>query len=87
MVSSKTTSGFEWQLADDFGDDYELIEAIRQVDSNPAAVVDVIELVLGHEQAQRLKEHVRAQNGRVKLSAMQAEITEIFKQVPALKNS
>lgn len=87
MLSGKTASGFAWQVEGEFGDDYELLEAIRRVDSNPTAVVDVIELSLGREQAQRLKEHLRAQNGRVRISDMQTELSEIFQQVPALKNS
>lgn len=88
MAEVKTKSGFNANIADDVSDNWELLEAFREVDKgNSGAIVDVAPLLLGKEQTKDLKEHLRNKNGIVKATDMVAEITEIMESLSATKNS
>lgn len=74
----KTSSGFEFKIADGAFDDWELIELIAEIgDGNSIKLPAVIKKLLGEEQAAALKEHCR-HDGKVTVKAMNAEITEIL---------
>ena len=49
--------------------------------------ISVLNRLLGTEQKERLKEHLRMENGRVPASKMMNEIGEIFRNVKEGKNS
>lgn len=88
MLEGKTTSGFKWKLDEDALDNYELLEALREVDTgNEAAMVDVINLLLPEEEKKALKEHIRNQSGRVSAKKMIQEVAEIFEANKEGKNS
>lgn len=48
---------------------------------------EALNRLLGKEQKDRLKEHLRTENGRVPASKMMIEIGEIFNSVKEGKNS
>lgn len=76
--SGKTKSGFEFQIEDETLDDYELLEDLAKVDQGRTGkVVGVLEKLLGAEQKDKLKEHLR-ENGRVSAKRMFSELKEIF---------
>lgn len=77
-MQGKTKSGFKFNVSKDVLDDMRLIEAIREADENPLKVLDVVDLILG-ENKEKLYDHVKTEDGRVPVGAVQAEITEIFK--------
>lgn len=87
MINGKTTSGFEYSLNHDKLNDYELLEKIGEMEENPFTLTSIVNMVLGKEQAKKLKDHIRSENGTVPIEKMTAEITEIFNTQPEIKNS
>ena len=88
MINGTTKSGFYYEISDDRLDDYELLETICGVDNgNNSLIPKVAELVLGKDQLNELKEHLRNEDGRVKTSDMFREIMEIMKGNDEGKNS
>ena len=86
MISGKTRTGFEYAIADDVFDDYEILELMGKVKKNdPLAIFELIERLLGEEQKDRLKEHCRV-DGRVPIEAMNAEIVDIFADAKVKKS-
>ena len=49
-------------------------------------MIRIVNLLLGDE-AKKLKDHVRTEKGLVPISALGAEIKDVFEQVKDLKNS
>lgn len=82
-IKGTTTSGFSYEIEKDSLDDYELFELIASGDFT--VVPKVIERILGEEQKNRLLEHLRGENGRVKMTDMEKALFDIF-QNPKLKN-
>lgn len=78
MHKGKTISGFEYEISPDLFNDYELVEQLSELEENAFLLTKVIVKVLGKEQAQKLKEHLRDENGIVPTDKMMAEIEEIF---------
>lgn len=82
-----TSSGFEYNLDETALDDYELLEDLCELDNgNTARTISALNRLLGIEQKDRLKEHLREENGRVPASKMMIEMGEIFNSVKAGKN-
>lgn len=87
MTKGKTKSGFEFEISKDALDDYELLETIHKVDTGDYGyIVKMVEQLLGTEQKEKLKEHVRNEHGKVSSTAMLNEITEVFEACKELKN-
>lgn len=80
MLKGTTASGFEYCIADEALDDYELLESLNGLTKgNVAEITDVVDMLLGEEAKAELKAHLRGKNGRVKASDMMAEVLEIIK--------
>ena len=87
MVTGKTASGFEYQIDDNIGDDYELLELMGEVrNGDTLAIFALIDKILGKEQHKALKEHCRVE-GRVSTAKMNEEIVDIFTNSKQVKNS
>lgn len=84
MLKGTTTSGFEFEIPFKRTQNYELVEAIAEEESNPLVIPKIVNLLLG-EQAKDLKEHLRDEDGIVDLTKMTEEVKEIFQTQP-LKN-
>jgi hypothetical protein len=80
----KTSTGFVFEITQERLDNYELLEAVAEVDKNPAALPTVINLMLG-DKAQDLKDHVRTETGMVPTGKLMQEVEEIFKSRTHLK--
>lgn len=79
MKEGTTSTGFAYTIEDERLDDYELFERLCEIDEgNFAPMPKVLKALLGDEQMNALKEHVRAKTGRVATSAMMAELKDIF---------
>lgn len=87
MITGTTQSGFAFALDDDVMDDYELLETLQAMDEgNTSEVVNMAALLLGKEQKNALKEHLRGENGRVPAGRMVSEILEILQASGKGKN-
>lgn len=78
MFKGKTTSGFEYVIDPDNLNDYELLESISEMESNPLILSQVVKKLLGSEQTTKLKNHIRNEKGIVPMEKMAAEIIDIF---------
>lgn len=79
MLKGKTSSGFKFEIAEGALDNYELVEALADIDTDPLSVTKVVTLLLGKAQKEKLKEHVRNDEGVVTTTALMKEIEEVFK--------
>lgn len=86
MLKGKTASGFAFEINKDIVDDYELVEALGELEDNPLNLSKVVTMLLGKEQTIELKEHCRVDN-RVSTQKMMNEIQDIFANVNQLKKS
>ena len=87
MITGKTKSGFEFELDDEVLDDYELLEVLHKLDSGEYGLVtEMVGKLLGEEQKDLLKEHVRGEDGKVSTQRMMVEVAEIFQANNGLKN-
>lgn len=87
MIKGKTKSGFAYQISEQRLNNYELIEAIQDIENNPLKIVNVVNLLLGRDLADKLKDHVRDKEGFVPSESLTNEIMEIFQNQSATKNS
>lgn len=87
MITGKTKSGFSYELDKERLNNYELLEAIEELEENPLVLSRVVNLLLGKEQTKKLKDHLRTENGIVPTEKMSEEITEIFQNQGETKNS
>ena len=83
----KTKSGFVYELSQERLNNYELLEAISEIDENPLAISKVVKLLLSEKEAKKLKDHVRTKNGIVPVEKFTNEITEMFQSQGETKNS
>lgn len=78
MLKGTTKSGFKFEIEDKRLNNFELLEAISEVEESPLALPRVIKLLLGDSKAKALKNHVRDDEGFVSADKLSAEIMEIF---------
>lgn len=87
MEKGKTKTGFEFEINPDVFDDWELLEKLNAIDKGDSKLaVDVANAVLGDEQMNALKEHIRAEKGKVSITAMMEALEEIFDACGSAKN-
>jgi len=87
MIKGETKSGFDYSIPEENLNNYELLEVLVEVEENPLLIAKTVNLLLGKEQANRLKEHLRTKNGIVPTDKMSNEIMEIFESQKETKNS
>jgi len=87
MIKGKTKSGFSYELDKERLNNYELLEAIEELEENPLVLSRVVNLLLGKDQTKKLKDHIRNKDGIVPTEKISEEITEIFQNQGETKNS
>ena len=88
MITGTTDSGFTYTLDEETMDDYELLEMLCDIDNGKESLItQAAKQLLGVEQLNALKEHVRNDKGRVPATKMIAEITQILSENKEGKNS
>lgn len=87
MLKGKTKSGFEFEIQDDALNNYELVEVLADVDTNPLLLPRLVKMLLGESQKNKLTDHVRTETGTVPLDKISDEIMEIFQSGQQVKNS
>lgn len=85
MIRGTTQSGFEFVIEDSALDDWELLEAMEELDSNPGAFVKVAKSLLSNEYYNALKKHC-TKNGKVVMHKVIAEIEEMLNSNKEIKN-
>ena len=78
MIKGKTQTGFEYELNEKVLNNYELVENIAEIEENPLAITTIVKQLLGKDGTERLKEHIRDENGIVTTDKMMKEIVDIF---------
>ncbi|GAA5348270.1 hypothetical protein SuUB15_10980 [Streptococcus uberis] len=73
----KTKSGFEFKISKARLDNYELVEALGELETNPLKLPSVLNLLLG-DQVNKLKDHLRDKDGFVSTESIMNEVKEIF---------
>ncbi|WP_314038920.1 hypothetical protein [Gemella morbillorum] len=80
-----TKSGFEYSIPKKNLNNYELVEVLGEVDTNPLLLPKVLRLLLGKKQVEKLKNHLRDADGIIDTEKMTAELEDIFKAQQKLK--
>lgn len=78
MIKGKTKTGFAYEIKDEVMDDMELVEALAKTATDPSAIIDVMERILGADQKRALYEHARQKDGHVSIAACEVELEEIL---------
>lgn len=87
MIKGKTNTGFDYEIDELKLDDWELLEKFNAIDKGDTGIfVDVANDLLGTKQMKALKKHVKEKDGRVSISGMVAELTNIFEEAAEIKN-
>lgn len=87
MIKGKTKSGFEYRIPEENLNNYELVEALGEIEENPLLIAKTVNLLLGKEQSNLLKEHLRTESGIVPADKIAEELMEIFENQKESKNS
>ena len=88
MIIGKTQSGFEFEIEEEILDDYDFLEVLSKIDEGETTLaLKMVDMLLGEEQKEKLKDHVRSESGRVSARKLIAEVMEIFSATNKGKNS
>lgn len=81
MIKGKTKTDFEFEIEEDVLDDWELLEALVDIDNGHiGGAVTALTLLLGDKQLKKLKEHCRNEStGKVSQKSMFEELSDILK--------
>lgn len=82
MIRGTTGSGFNFEAPEELADDFEFLELLGDFSENPLMASKLADKMLGKEQKEALKEHLRGEDGRIKTSDMFRELTEIITAFP-----
>lgn len=87
MIKGTTNSGFAFEIDEGIADDWDAIELLNDItEGKLGALFAFGKLLLGDEQLNALKEHVRGEGKRVSMQSMSAEMMEIFTSLNNAKN-
>lgn len=85
-LTGVTKTGFPYSVLEKNLKNYELVEVLGELESNPLVLPKVLKLLLGKEQTDKLKDHVRDKDGIVDTEKISAELQDIFEAQARLKN-
>lgn len=90
MVEGKLKNGFEVKIEDENLDDFEVFEAICDIEEdseNMGKTVFIFKRLLGKTQYDKLKEHMRNETGKISTTEMIEVLKEILNLENDIKNS
>ena len=85
MVQAETKRGFQYTLTDERLDDFETVELLMEAERDPSKIIYAAQRLLGDDQYQSLKEHIR-KDGKISTVAMMEEINDILLGSQTAKN-
>lgn len=87
MLKGKTETGFEFEIDEEVLDDWELLELLQEIDDGSIGKLSkAMVLMLGKEQYEKLKNFIKARDGKIKASVMVDEFSSIMNADKELKN-
>lgn len=90
MLEGKLKNGFEVKIEDENLDDFEVLEALCDIEedsNNITKMIFIFKRLLGKTQYDKLKEHMRSESGKISATEMADVLGEIFSLGSDLKNS
>lgn len=82
MREGVTKTGFRFSLEDDAMDNMELVEELASMQENDlVAITRVVTMVFGPDQKKALYDHLRTQEGRVKVSTVMGDLAKAYVQI------
>lgn len=85
-IKGITADGFEYEINSKRIENYELIEALAEVDENPLFLPKVIKLLFGVDQEKKLKDFCRDECGIVSTEKMTKVLMDVFDGQKQTKN-
>ena len=85
VITGKTKTGFEYNIDKKILNDYELLEEIDNIGKNPLIIIKLLKRLLKEEQLEKLKEHIRNEEGMVPIDKMEKELEDIFNGINEIK--
>lgn len=85
VITGKTKTGFEYNIDKKMLNDYELLEEIDNIGKSPLIIIKLLKRLLKEEQLEKLKEHIRNEEGIVPLDKMEKELIDIFDGINEIK--
>lgn len=87
MIKGITSTGFKFEIEDDVLDDWNILKYLKKIDEGEIEyIIDVVPLLLGKEQEEKLEKHLKELEGRIRMTSMAKEISEIMESGKDLKN-
>ena len=87
MLKGKTSSGFEFEIADSRCNNMELLDALSEMDKGDGAQLPIVlNLLLDKPQKKALYEHLRTADGNVPVDKVSQELKEMFDSNKDAKN-
>lgn len=86
MIKGQTESGFQYEISPNIQNDYEIVEMLGEIEESPLLLSPLVKRILGNDQMNELKEHIRDEDGLVGTKAMMKEIQDIFTGAREIKN-
>ena len=85
VITGKTKTGFEYNIDKKMLNDYELLEEIDNIGKSPLIIIRLLKRLLKEEQLEKLKEHIRNEEGIVPIDKMEKELIDIFDGINEIK--
>jgi len=85
VIKGKTKTNFEYNIDKKILNDYELLEEIDNIGKNPVIIIKLLRRLLQEEQLEKLKEHIRNEEGMVPIDKMEKELEDIFNGINEIK--
>ena len=87
MIKGITSTGFKFEIEDDVLDDWNILKYLKKIDEGEIEyIIDVVPLLLVKEQEEKLEKHSKELEGRIRMTSMAKEISEIMESGKDLKN-
>lgn len=84
-LTGVTKTGFTYSIPVNNLNNYELVEVLGEMEANPLALPKVLKLLLGKEQTDKLKNHLREKDGTINTEKITVELKDIFEAQSRLK--
>lgn len=79
MIKGTTRTGYKFSIKESALNNYELIEVLSRLDTEPLLIPKVLLLLLGETQRDKLVEHCRTTDGTVPMDKLSEELSDILK--------
>lgn len=87
MLKGISASGFEFEIDEEVLDDWEMLELLQEIDEGKIGkLAKAIVFLLGQRQYEKLKNFIKARDGKIKASVMIDEFTSIMNAEKEVKN-